>query len=276
MKSIKIVDKNATRVSIIDGLMLSVNDNLDSAIEVSTGKVYRPKYHSYLEPGSLGLYAIKIADNIYPSPASYDSIIKYMFGVEKKRNDKYVLIDESLGWIIGNITTVEKDSSEIKYTKKVTKTKTAVGKYVEVVKFQSTFDAEVIPGNIKYMTEDGLLFDTKQKANTHQVVVEKGKEAAAIAINNKIGWVAAEQIYNVTAGDAYKENMSFKTLAEKTCGVIETGNPVRYKFLEHPLFKEYGYDVSNQHFVKDDAEKVATLILSIKHSHDKLIEIFCK
>jgi hypothetical protein len=99
---------------------------------------------------------------------------------------------------------------------------------------------------------------------------------AAIAINNKIGWVAAEQIYNVTAGDAYKENMSFKTLAEKTCGVIETGNPVRYKFLEHPLFKEYGYDVSNQHFVKDDAEKVATLILSIKHSHDKLIEIFCK
>ena len=103
--------------------------------------------------------------------------------------------------------------------------------------------------NIQFVTEDGLIFDERVKALTHQLNIDKGKELANIVLKDKGGYALAEKMYlsQVSYRDGKPLNYNFKSVLENNSGIKEKGDTT--------YLVESGAEGVKQFQTKEDMER---------------------
>lgn len=80
--------------------------------------------------------------------------------------------------------------------------------------------------NVRFKTEDGLVFIDRAEALMHQMSVDKGKELAEMVLLDKAGYALAEKMYftQVNYAQGKPLDYNFITVLENNTGITEIGD----------------------------------------------------
>lgn len=207
--SVKDINIAESKPVEIEGVIWHTNPLLECIMSAG-GQVINSDTKKIIEPSkATGLYPVRFIGDVNTNPMSFNSLVKYLIGVNKTKTEGYKLIDESKGWVKENIT-IEKGVVKLgrkagqKYPKKgVNDTvHTSQVKTLSIDEYNKSsiveingFKARQIIKEPKYTTEDGMVFISRVEASDHQHLIDIGKTSAEIIIENKSGYKLAEMIY---------------------------------------------------------------------------------
>lgn len=283
--SIKSIHCAKTTTTIKDGITYSSNPATFIAI-TSDGRVFNNRSGRFLKPTVKGLYGVYFTNgNVNSSPASFDSIVSYMFGVIKGKRETFALIDESKGYVMGNVKAVPR-KTEWKTRGPTTRYKelpTSVKKVSPLVHLVenatielSGYTLKVYDADHKFITEDNVTFSNKADAIAHQLMVDKGKEAANLIVTAKCGYLLAKQIFQQFVTNDQELYTNFKDMLANNAGIVEVGANPTYKFINQADLGEYKDILLDRTFTEDEAHKTAELLRTISTSSSNLLAILCE
>lgn len=282
--SIKLINHTKTTTTTKDGIVYSSNPAIYMSV-TSDGRVFNKKSGRFLNPSAHGLYPIYFTiGNTNSSPSSFNSILSYMFGVTKGKRETFVLIDESKGYVPGNIKAVPLNkewktrgpSSRYKELPADVKQVAPLVHLIETATINlSGYTLKVYAADHKFITEDNVQFNNKDEAIEHQLKVDKAKESANMIVNAKAGYVLAKQIFQQIVGDNRMLYDNFKDMLSNNVGVVEVGANPSYKFINQAGLGEYKDILLDRTFTETEAVQTAELLDKINTASSKLLNIIC-
>lgn len=280
--SVKFIDSTKTTAVEKDGVIWYSNPVLNVQV-TSDRRVFNNKTGRFLKPTALNLYSVTYSVGSGNSnPISYESLICHLLGFEKARTQKVELILPSNGYTRENIRLVTdltpwrdvgKNRIGKKYKKRApTESQTDQSSVtqipVDLHLLETTiiqvegFDVRAIDIDHLFVTEDDQKFKSKEEAEAHQLLVDKGKEMAQIVIEHQKGaYALAEKIFakQVPVRKAYK---NFIEMMSNDSGIVEIGANPTYKFVSIPEMGEFKGILNDAVF--NTTEEVALAAIALR------------
>lgn len=288
--SVKDINIAESKPVEIEGVIWHTNPLLECIMSAG-GQVINSDTKKVIEPSKAnGLYQIRFIGDKYTNPMSFNSLVKYLIGVDKMKNDAYVLIDETKGWVKDNIE-VKKGAIKLgrkpgqKYPKKgvndtvhTSQVKTlSIDEYSKssIVEING-FKARQIIKEPKYTTEDGMVFNNRVEASEHQHFIDIGKTSAEIIVENKSGYKLAELIFlqHVKYPNGQKPYKNFKNdVYENNSGIVGSSDATMYILESDPKLSDFKDLVKDKHLTKDELIAVTTKIVEVSKLTNEILEI---
>lgn len=279
--SIKLIESSKTKMSLIDGVVTYTNPQIKDYLVYADGRIKNIETNRFLNKTSNGLYSISYTrGSTYSNPTAYDSLISRLLNINKGHHDKLVLINESNGYVTGNIKTVT-TSRQWNEPKKPAQTKSPITTIdpSEYKADEVTINGFIVRSHRQdhvFVTEDGVQFKTKDLAMTHQDIIDKGKDAARSIIAAKAGWVLAESIFLKFTENTTIKYTHFREFIEGNIGIAEKLENTSYQFINQPNLGEYSQILISTSYDKETIEKITSELNILNKIHEKLLSIICE
>ena len=283
--------ENTVSRIIEDGITVYSNPVL--SVEVySNGFVKQISNNKFLKPNNKGLYSVKYKDdpNQYNNPTSFASLIVHLLGIEREnRLTSIKLKDPSKGYIKGNIETYQRTVGRTKgeLNKKSTLRLKRTNHNSDSIKsipvalheaetniiHLNGFQLRARKANLTYYTEDGQSFSNRIDADAHQLLVDKGKEAALLVVNAKAGYALAESVFETQVSVKHKKYANFKDVLNCDVGVVEHGKSDTFMFLDNHKLDDFRKDILAKEFYYDEASKMTKLLNTLDETQLEILSI---
>lgn len=128
--------------------------------------------------------------------------------------------------------------------------------------------------NVRFQTEDGLIFEDRAKALMHQLSVDKGKEAAMKVVNANAGYELAEEMYMMHVhyyAGGKPRNYNFREILDNDSGVIELGDKTYLVEADGKKTAEFSDKTELEHWLK--AQALVTMVMDMKSDVSKIAEL---
>jgi len=288
--SLKLIDAKQTTTKVENGVTWYSNPLLAVTV-LSDGRVFNNKTNKFLKPTGKGLFSVYFTEGTpYSHPTTYESLIGHLLGLDRAWGEKIKLIDETKGYIQGNLQLVKEKRTWAprKSRKDIGDKKTRVKKnpIKEVsadIHILETSEVELHGYKLRvtkaehvFITEDFKTFDTRKTAVEHQNLVDKGKELASMLITNNVGWNLAREIFHKVVPDTDVKYKHFKDVIENNNGIVETGTNPTYRFIEQPYLGDYKELLLDREFSKAEANQIASLLAKLNNLSTELLSVVVK
>lgn len=281
--SIKLINHTQTTSKVVDNVTWYSNPVLRVSI-TSDGRVFNNTAKRFLTPTTGGLYSVYYTQGSeYSNPTSFDSLLSHMLGIEKTRGQKIELIDKSKGYVKDNIRVVKHNRVWKARAKRKDTTNTPVKKIPTNLHVLETSDIEfdgfklkVIKAEHQFITEDGQTFSNKDDAVEHQLLVDKGKNAANIVISHKAGYILAREMFEQHVNVNKVMYKDFKEMLNNNVGIIEMGANPTYRFIDQANMGEYKDLVIGNEYTEAEAKSIASALAKLNAISTELLSIICK
>lgn len=270
--------KSENTVSRVTEDGINVYSNPAVSVELySDGRVKQISSGKFLNPSLKGLYSVKYKDDPkqYNNPTSFSSLITRLLGIKRENNLTQIkLKDISKGYVIDNIETYQSLAGRPKGTinkKKIHATKSANNDSVKSIPVSlheaetniihiNGFQLRTRKANLTYYTEDGQSFQSKDEAYAHQLLVDKGKEAASLIVAANAGYALAESVFETQVNVKQKKYANFKDVLNCDSGVVEHGKSDTFVFLDNPKLGDFRKDILSKELYYYEAVKISNLL----------------
>lgn len=279
--SVTSIDSHKTTSRIVNGITIYQNPALMYDL-YSDGRIYSHKSKKFMQKTANGTFSVSYSKGSGTvQGAKFESLICHFLGIKRSKRSHVKLIDERMGFIPGNISVVSidpvrkaKESTDNAATESDLKTiSPALHEAETSIICINGYRLKSTQANLMYITEDVQTFDNLFDANSHQMIVDKGKEAAQLVLNSNSGFILAEQIFDTHVKNITKKYKNFKDVIENNKGVQEIGKSDTFKFIDQPGLGEFKKEIIGNEFTYDQAEKLANLLKVIDNSSLEIIDL---
>lgn len=283
--SVKLIDSKQTLIKEADGIVVYQNPALQYDV-YSDGRIYSHKSSKFMNKTANGLFSVSYSNGSgVNQPIKFESLVCHLLGIKRNKRTRVELKNKNLGFVPGNIKVINIDTNKevdiTSYKEPDSHRVTAELKTVPVALHEAETSIVTVNGyklkstkaNLMYITEDAQIFDNLFDANSHQLIVDKGKEAAQIVLKSNAGFILAEEIFRTHVKNTTKKYKNFKDVVENNSGVSEVGKSDMFKFIDQPGLGEYKKDILSNEFTYDQAEKLSLLLRSVDNSLIEIIDI---
>lgn len=252
-----------TKAKFVDGVIWYDNPHL-SVIVSQHGNVLDRRTGVELKPTQKGMYNIRYStDWNYMHPVKVSSIMCHILGVVKKHKFESIsLIDQSKGWVHGNIASMPCRFFEKNKTEEH-----------ESISLDDLPLFKVVVKRDLWLTEDGAEFPTEELAKWHQKTVDLGKSNAQIVLDYNGGHVLAEQVFlNSVVYNRPKPYEHFVQIMKNDDGVKHKAGDKFCVFSKSGVLEGISLDKDKQ-YTAEEANKIVQHVNLIKSLRGQLKEI---
>lgn len=285
--SVSFIDHNKTTSYTKGNVVIYKNPGLAHEL-YSDGRVYSPSRKKFLDKTANGFYSVRFVKGSKVTsvhPSTFESLVCHVLGIKREKRTHVELIDVTKGYVKDNIKIVpivntksntEKSAKKVSLDSNVKTIPAALHEAETSIVTINGYKLKCTKANLMYITEDYQTFNNKDDAISHQLDVDKGKEAARMVIDAKGGHVLAEQIFQTHVNNNKKMYQNFIDVINNSSGVKELGKSDSFKFIDQSGLGDYKKDILNGEFTYDQAEKVSSLLKTVEEASLQLIEVLSK
>lgn len=215
--SVKLIDSKNTVIKESEGITVYQNPALSYDV-YSDGRVYSRKTDKFMSKTANGLYSISYSTGSGAVQAiRFESLVCHLLGIKRNKRTRVELKNKTLGFVPGNIKVINidtnkevditqhKESSEQRAATELKSIPVALHEAETSIVTINGYSLKTTKANLMYITEDSQIFDNAFDANSHQLIVDKGKEAAQIVLKSNAGFALAEEIFRTHVKNATKK-----------------------------------------------------------------------